>query len=63
LLLAERENGSDHLDDAVICTIALCLASLGREREGLSVAIVALARHLPRYNRSMTNYGKALLAD
>lgn len=63
LLLAERENASDHLDDALTCTIALCLASLGREREGLSLTLVALARHLPRYNRSMTNYGKALMED
>ena len=60
LLLAERENGSDHLDDALACTTALCLASLGREREGLSMVVVALAAHLPRYNRSMVNYGKAL---
>lgn len=61
LLLAERENGSDHLDDALACTTALCLASLGREREGLSLVLVALADHLPRYNRSMANYGKALM--
>jgi len=37
LLLAERENGEDHLSDALACTTALCLASLGREREGLSL--------------------------
>jgi tetratricopeptide (TPR) repeat protein len=61
LLLAERDNGSDHLDDALACTTALCLASLGRDREGLSMVITALARHLPRYNRSMANYAKALL--
>jgi tetratricopeptide (TPR) repeat protein len=61
LLIAERDHGSDHLDDALACTIALCLASLGRDREGLSLVIAALARHLPRYNRSMANYGKALL--
>ena len=61
MLLAERENGSDHLDDALTCTLALCLASLGREREGLSLVLVALAQHLPRYNRSMSNYGKALI--
>lgn len=61
LLLAERENGSDHLDDALTSTTALCLASLGREREGLSLVLVALAAHLPRYNRSMANYGRALL--
>jgi hypothetical protein len=61
LLLAERDSGSDHLDDALACTTALCLASLGREREGLSLVVVALAKHLPRYNRSMANYGRALL--
>jgi hypothetical protein len=61
LLFAERDNGSDHLNDALDCTTALCLASLGREREGLSLVLVALAKYLPRYNRSMTNYGRALL--
>ena len=61
LLEAERAHGADHLDDALACTTALCLASLGREREGLSLVLVALAKHLPRYNRSMANYGRALL--
>src|SRR4051812_42356402 len=60
MLEAERAQGSDHLDDALTCVTALCLATLGREREGLSLALVALAKHLPRYNRSMTNYGRAL---
>ena len=61
LLEAERGHGSDHLDDALACTTALCLATLGREREGLSLVMTALAGHLPRYNRSMANYGRALL--
>ncbi|GAB3979138.1 tetratricopeptide repeat protein [Actinoallomurus acanthiterrae] len=61
MLEAERAHGSDHLDDALACVTALCLATLGREREGLSIALVALAKHLPRYNRSMANYGRALL--
>jgi hypothetical protein len=60
LLTAERGNGPDHLDDALACVMALCLASLGRDREGLSLVLVALARHLPRYNRSMAAYGRAL---
>ena len=61
-LLKEKETGGeDHLSDALDCTIALCLATLGREREGLSLVLVALAEHLPRYNRSMTNYGRLLL--
>jgi hypothetical protein len=63
MLEAERERGSDHLDDALDAVTALCLASLGREREGLSLVLIALARHLPRYNRSMAGYGRALLAD
>ncbi|MEV0402422.1 tetratricopeptide repeat protein [Actinoallomurus sp. NPDC050550] len=61
MLEAERAHGSDHLDDALACVTALCLAALGREREGLSLTLVALAKHLPRYNRSMANYGRALL--
>ena len=61
MLEAERALGADHLDDALACTTALSLASLGREREGLSLTLVALAKHLPRYNRSMANYGRALL--
>ncbi|GAA2780726.1 tetratricopeptide repeat protein [Kitasatospora paracochleata] len=63
LLEAEGARGSDHLDDALAATTALCLASLGREREGLSLVLVALAEHLPRYNRSMANYGRALVED
>jgi Tetratrico peptide repeat len=61
LLVAERGNGSDHLDDALACVTALCLASLDRDREGLAMVIVALAGHLPRYNRSMAAYAEALL--
>ena len=61
-LLEEKETGGeDHLSDALDCTIALCLATLGRDREGLSLVLVALAKHLPRYNRSMANYGRALV--
>ena len=63
LLVAERDQGSDHLDDALAASTALCLASLGREREGLSMVLVALAKHLPRYNRSMANYARALVED
>jgi tetratricopeptide (TPR) repeat protein len=59
-LVKERENGEDHLSDALDCTIALCLSTLGRDREGLSLVITALAKHLPRYNRSMSNYARLL---
>ena len=61
LLTAELERGSDHLDDAVRATLALALTDVGREREAVSLAVGALARHLPRYQRSMANYARLLL--
>ena len=48
LLTAERTAESDPLDDAVAGFLALALAEVGREREALSIALVALAPHLPR---------------
>ncbi len=53
LLSAEREAGSDELDDAVAGFLALALADRGREREAAGLALAALARHLPRCNRSL----------
>jgi Tetratrico peptide repeat len=61
LLTAERAAGSDELDDAVACVLALALTDVGREREAVAVAVAALAPHLPRYQRSMGNYARALL--
>ncbi|MFI7300620.1 tetratricopeptide repeat protein [Streptomyces sp. NPDC050121] len=61
LLTPELDGPSDELDDAVRATLALCLSSLGRDREGLSLVLGALAPHLPRYQRSMANYAKALV--
>ena len=43
------------LADAISAVLALCLADAGREREAVSVAVNALAAHLPRYQRSMAN--------
>ncbi|MFI6210141.1 tetratricopeptide repeat protein [Streptomyces sp. NPDC051041] len=60
LLTPELDAPSDELDDAVRATLALCLSGLGRDREGLSLALGALARHLPRYQRSMANYARLL---
>ena len=60
LLSAERDAGSDDLDDAVDAFLALALADTGREREALSVALAALAPHLPRYQRSLANYADEL---
>ncbi|NYV76778.1 tetratricopeptide repeat protein [Streptomyces sp. UH6] len=60
LLEPELDAPSDELDDAVRATTALCLSSLGRDREGLSLVLEALAAHLPRYQRSMGNYARSL---
>ncbi|NEY34349.1 tetratricopeptide repeat protein [Streptomyces sp. PRKS01-65] len=61
LLTPELDAPSDELDDAVRATLALCLSSLGRDREGLSLVLGALAGHLPRYQRSMANYARLLV--
>jgi Tetratrico peptide repeat len=60
LLSAELDAGCDELDDAVRAFLALALASVGREREAVSVALTALAAHLPRYNRSLAAYARQL---
>ncbi|TDD93846.1 tetratricopeptide repeat protein [Actinomadura rubrisoli] len=60
MLLAERSNGSDDLDDAVIAFLALALVDLGREREAAALALGALVRHLPSYTRSLTAYIEAM---
>lgn len=61
LLSAELDAGSDHLDDAVRAFLSLALVDVGREREAVSVALAALAPHLPRYQRSLANYARLLL--
>jgi hypothetical protein len=61
LLTPELDAPSDELDDAVRATLALSLSSLGRDREGLSLVLGALAPHLPRYQRSMANYARLLV--
>ena len=63
LLRAEQTQMSDALDDAVAAVLALALADTGHEREAVGVAVGALAKHLPRYNRSMANYARALRED
>ncbi|MFJ8195931.1 tetratricopeptide repeat protein [Streptomyces sp. NPDC096152] len=61
LLTPELEGPSDELDDAVRACLALCLSGVGRDREGLSLVLGALAPHLPRYQRSMANYARMLV--
>ncbi|GAA3845955.1 tetratricopeptide repeat protein [Streptomyces coacervatus] len=63
LLTAERDNGSDQLDDAVTAFLALALIDVGREREAAALALGALAKHLPRYNRSLANYAKIAVGE
>jgi hypothetical protein len=60
LLRAERGAASDELDDAVSGFLALALADVGEEREGLALALETLAPHLPRYQRSLGNYARSL---
>jgi hypothetical protein len=61
LLTAELDAGSDQLDDAVRAFLALALTDTGREREAVSLALGALAPHLPRYQRSLANYARLLV--
>jgi Tetratrico peptide repeat len=63
LLEAELARTSDALDDAVRAFLALALVDSGREREAVSHALIALARHLPRYQRSTENYARALVEE
>ena len=60
LLAAERDRRSDELDDAISAFLAFALADAGREREAAAIALAALAPHLPRYQRSVANYARAL---
>ncbi len=60
ILLEELRQPSDELDQAVSAFLALALADLGREREALSISLGALAKYLPRYNRSLARYAEAL---
>jgi tetratricopeptide (TPR) repeat protein len=61
LLTAEIDTASDDLDDAALAFLALALADTGREREAVSVALAALAPHLPRYQRSVANYARLMV--
>ncbi|WP_067244760.1 tetratricopeptide repeat protein [Microbacterium resistens] len=64
LLTEEQERESDSpYRDAVAAFRALALASAGRPAEGLSVALLALVPHLPRYHRSLTAYAREIARD
>jgi len=61
LLRAELQQPSDELDGAVRAFLALALVEVGREREAVSVTLIALAKYLPRYNRSLARYAERLV--
>lgn len=61
LLRAELEQPSDELDGAVRAFLALALVEAGREREAVSVSLLALSKYLPRYNRSLARYAERLI--
>jgi tetratricopeptide (TPR) repeat protein len=63
LLTEERKAASDHLDDAVSAFLALALVDTGRDREAASIALSALAPHLPRYQRSLANYARLIAEE
>ena len=50
--LASTLRNLGHADESV--------ALLSAERDGVGLALEALARHLPRYNRSLANYAREL---
>ncbi|MCK2027650.1 tetratricopeptide repeat protein [Microbacterium sp. SSW1-47] len=61
VIRAEEEASADGpYRDAVAVVHALILASAGRPHQGLSVALLALVPHLPRYHRSMTAYAQEM---
>nr|WP_042185546.1 tetratricopeptide repeat protein [Kibdelosporangium sp. MJ126-NF4]CEL16741.1 hypothetical protein [Kibdelosporangium sp. MJ126-NF4]CTQ92030.1 hypothetical protein [Kibdelosporangium sp. MJ126-NF4] len=65
LLSAERgqvdpDESVATLDDALDAFLALALIDTGREREAAGLALAALAKHLPRYNRSLGYYATHL---
>lgn len=61
VIRAEEELSADGpYRDAIACVHALILASAGRPAQGLSVALLALVPHLPRYRRSMTAYAREI---
>ena len=61
LLTAEVNAASDNLDGAVATFLALALVDVGREREAVAVAVTALSKYLPRYNRSVARYAQELM--
>jgi Tetratrico peptide repeat len=62
LLTSELDAAGDELDGAVRAFLALALVDLGREREAVTHSLLALAKYLPRYNRSLARYATEISA-
>jgi tetratricopeptide (TPR) repeat protein len=58
----EREPRGD-LHDAVAAFYALALVSNGEPERAASIALQALAPHLPRYTRSVTGYAREIAEE
>lgn len=58
----EREPRGD-LHDAAAAFYALALVSSGEPERAASIALQALAPHLPRYTRSVTGYAREIADD
>jgi Tetratrico peptide repeat len=61
LLASESLQPEDELSSAVSAFRALALSDLGREREALGHALLALSKNLPRYNASLGRYACELI--
>jgi hypothetical protein len=61
-LAAPVDGEAAALTDAVRAFLALALVDVGQPREAASLALGALAPHLPRYQRSVGAYAQALLS-
>lgn len=58
-----RDTEIDGYGDALEAFRALTLHDLGREAEALRATLLALAPHLPSYQRSLRGYAEALVGD
>ena len=63
LLASEALQPEDELSSAVSAFRALALSDLGQEREALGHALMALSKHLPRYNASLARYAAQLVSS
>lgn len=59
-LATPAEDEAVALEDAVRAFLALALVDVGRAPEAAALALGALAPHLPRYQRSLAAYPRAL---